>query len=720
MIYQFYESVPASAVIWSKVRFTNVDVKFSGIKNFEKAIRLGDPLLDGYRCQIRSSYLNLSKEKRQKEIQKLREQGLKRRDREEDYPPYREKFHEKEARRTTPDQETKPRERPHERAYNREYERPEKVYERNYEKDYEKHYEREYQRDYERDHRKNYEGDYEKRYDRDYKRTYDSKYEPAYAGDYDESYGRAYERPYEREDYGKESYQVSKYRSEYDGEYSKDKNYHYERPPNKSEKYSHGQEYEEDYAYHKKQPEKRHQDYPPTYSEKTRTDRAEKPAYYQDHYHDKSHPEASRVYTKHRESASYANASSNYYSYQAERPGYGKKEGEPENQDPYHYRKNEYSAHHKERAAREHHPDKRYSKEEYEESRRYRKDDYNYDYYNPKHEYQGHGSSSFNYKEQPYSYTSSRREGKEEGAEKRHYREEKQSDSHHYPQHKGETGYKPSRYADGYGQTQPYGKTEPKYAKEVKEQPASYTSGQAKSSRKKEANEYQGYKKYDYNQDLGHYDYNQPQHNPKPEEQRIAQSTGLKKKAYDSTGGSGYVVRELVAQEPADKPRYQPQGPIMAESGFQKGLVTPSSDSQARVAASGSLEPFGHKNRSSQVEGTPYSSSKLPENYWGLAAKAALTDQRKPEYVPKPPKTREQPQEKYSYYGATANDIAQRYSEGKTEREEAAPVPNPASKNLGGDLRKISEEDNEADWGPRRFFNTAMMGTSTGNKDLSK
>lgn len=192
-----------------------------------------------------------------------------------------------------------------------------------------------------------------------------------------------------------------------------------------------------------------------------------------------------------------------------------------------------------------------------------------------------------------------------------------------------------------------------------------------------------------------------------------------KKKHFDSTGGSG--VREVLPLEYQEKPKIQEPlqtGQIVAESGFQKGQTTPISDSYIKMPASGSLEQFTNRNRSSQLEPPLHSNTKIQENYWGYAAKP---DQKKLENQ-KLDKTQEKPPEKYNYYGATANDIAKQFSLSKAESAEgnssvAKPNISPASK--VNELRKISEEDNEADWGPRKFYNTAKKGTSNINKDLS-
>ena len=62
MVYQFYADVPALTVIWARGKWSTADVKFAGHKNFEKAVRLGEPVFEGCQSRLRTSFLNLPKE----------------------------------------------------------------------------------------------------------------------------------------------------------------------------------------------------------------------------------------------------------------------------------------------------------------------------------------------------------------------------------------------------------------------------------------------------------------------------------------------------------------------------------------------------------------------------------------------------------------------------------------------------------------------------------
>lgn len=61
-ILDFYQSIPADSVAWNKSNYFSADVKFVTYDRFEKAVKLGEPVIDGYKVCIRTSFFNVNKE----------------------------------------------------------------------------------------------------------------------------------------------------------------------------------------------------------------------------------------------------------------------------------------------------------------------------------------------------------------------------------------------------------------------------------------------------------------------------------------------------------------------------------------------------------------------------------------------------------------------------------------------------------------------------------
>ena len=650
MIYQFYKEIPASSVIWGKGRWTTADVKFSGYKNFERAVRLGPPVFeDGNGC-ARTSFLNLPKETRMRESARLKEEAMQRR-RDWEQKMYNQKYPEKESKHSYHDPQ------------------PQQTDHKNY-----GYYEGKGQH-------KEYENQPEEDYSKDYKKQYEKGHK--YVG---KSEKTGYEKEYEDEyKYYKQGYE--------------EKGYSYQQ--NKTDKHKHEKT---DYQY-------TNQDYgKDKYWEKD---------YYQDQYE--------------KTAEAHKDPSSKYYSYHTEETSYAKyteQAGKRHHHDDYDYKADqEEESYYKQTSKKDQTSHKRHhQKDEYEDKRTYAKESQGYSYEYPEYgDYRGYqkpyNKSDYNYTDYQYSYPASRNGEKKPYNEKKGQREEKY---HQQGRYKVDPDGK--KYSEAYGGSmQNKEKEDPKFSKENKE------TYQPKNSKKlNPEQEFHDYQKYDYGQSLGRYDYKNPPSSSRMDENKPQPQTAPKKKGFDSTGGSSFILREVTGYEVVDKPKAQPlgnpTGPIMAESGFQKGVVTPASDNPARFPASGSFEHFTKQIKSSPLEPSPHGQAGKGDHL-GYAGKASqridLLEQIKPEMPPKHSKLvsseTKPPAEKYSYYGATANDIAKQFTQNKTEKLEATPkvVSNNTPKIQGGDLRKISEEGNDDDWGPRKFYNTARKQSSNLNKDSS-
>lgn len=228
------------------------------------------------------------------------------------------------------------------------------------------------------------------------------------------------------------------------------------------------------------------------------------------------------------------------------------------------------------------------------------------------------------------------------------------------------------------------------------------------------------YEHYDYSKNLDYYDYNNPK-NPKAEDIKLApQKQSKKAKEYDCTGGS-FAVREVTNANERHKETSNSvhQVPIVAESGYQKGAPTPHSDAHAKQIAASSLEQYDYRQKFDKSgfknESYAYGGASGPETKTAIAKRVSLLDQLQPDIpkLPVKPQLPEEisPQPQYSYYGATANDIAKLYSQ-----ENSSQKPKPASQPKTADLRKISEEISDENWGRKKFYNTSQVN----NKKLFK
>lgn len=236
---------------------------------------------------------------------------------------------------------------------------------------------------------------------------------------------------------------------------------------------------------------------------------------------------------------------------------------------------------------------------------------------------------------------------------------------------------------------------------------------QAKKHQPKHNYENDGqYGAYEYQKNLDFYDYNNPRNPRADEHNSSSHKNGKKVKEYDCTGGSSFVVREVpkVNERPRETHSSVQKLAIVAESGYQKGTATPNSDSYIKPIAASSFEQYDYrqKNVKSRFQNESYAfggpgQSALP----GTSKKVSLLEQLQPDISKqpsKPSKKEEQTTPQYSFYGATANDIAKLYSqENKTKQAK------PEVETRGADLRKISEEENDEFWGRKRFFNNGKI-----------
>jgi hypothetical protein len=609
-------------VIWARGKWASADVKFAGYKNFERAVRLGQPVLDGHQASIRTSFLNLQRERQPRD---RNDEGYK-----------RETYKEKGETKTKVDAK----------------------------------------------------GDY-----------YTSGYEGGGYTGYDEAKAHGYDKGYK---YGMQEIEAGIY-------------------------------YGQDYNYGKKDYEKKDYNYQQGHSEKPKADKSDY-HYHGQYYGGSKYWENDQYAEKYSNAESYPKTQAGQYSHNTDKASYSKYDGhagkKSHQQDYQYHAAGEQSGYYNDNAEKQYSHKRGNPKEDYDNKRGYGKDSHKHDYQEyGGYGYKGHGKDDYGYQDYNYDYSSARKDEKDFAKDKKTHRDEVYGEKQYAHQgYKAEgADRKQSKYGDGYDR-QSYYKDDQRYQRDPRQQPDGYSSAHSKANRKKEAGvDHQDYKKYDYRQDLGHYDYNNPPTNQKAEDSKGQPNPVQKKKGFDCTGGSSFMVREVTGPEAAEKPRqadhFTPSGPIMAESGYQKGLVTPASDSNIRFPASGSTEQYALKNRGSQ-EPTAYG-GRIQENYWGTSKfpnKVPLLDQIRPEPMVKPAKVVEPKKavEKYSYYGATANDIAKQFTQSKTESVDSAPHASKIkSRPEGADLRKISEEDNEAEWGPRKFYNTAKNGSSALKKELS-
>lgn len=649
-IYEFYKDSPVCGILWNKNTRGAADIKFSSFKGFQRAVEKGDPILEGSKASIRSSYLNNDKNFHMK-----------------DKSHWREEYKDKSSR----DAKLQDTQFQAHRSANDDY---------------------------------NKQGYSRKRQD-DQEMLHETK--RSYA---DRTYKEYDLKPKKHQSYqGEENYNYEVNKSKYDYEKNcsdkdcyKETDYHtYQKGQASHEPYEYTENYYKEENYYRKS------------------------QYYPDGFIDQKNHYSSHQRPKHQHQ-DYQD-----HSYQ----GYG-----------FNGKHSTKTSHHQGRQQQEYynyHKDYR----EYEEGRN-KEEHYDYSQGNWKKDDKSHysgrqkipeSSGHWNYEE---TNKKAKRPEKNGGAGEDRYSKQYNNHDEHY---KADRQYQTTEHYDyhrGKEESTDYYNS----YREHKESPVNHREkGKYESSINRQAYEESNYENYPSRKEYDYYHYDS-QHHQSTHRPKLSEMPSInqeqKRKAYDCTGSSSFVVREVIGSDALERPKIEKtrQGaPIVAESGYQKGHT---SESQGKPLASKQKDHYnyGPKYETTHypTESYPYTDLKLkPESQPHLsnnAQKPSLLEQLEPGLVLKKPvlhkeaKTQEKVEEpKYNYYGATANDIAKLYSkqeasnQGATKTQSEPKLPYQSTHKMscpdGGDLQKVAEEETGEGWGRKKFYNTSKVNVKNILKD---
>ncbi len=660
-ILNFYKSVPADSVAWNKSNYFSAHVKFTTYDRFEKAVKLGEPIIDGYKVCIRTSYY----------VNK--EQIIKRRD-----EFYNNKRAGKDFRQPT-----------HQSGYRK----------RDYYDQHDPH------QGYGQDNR---EEDYDdNQYYPEAKTVHHKVTTPGERGGNEDYYDGAAE----------DSYRMHPSSNNYNRGYHSEKDYYGHHAPKDKSGYSSREDY---YNYHEYD---RH-----FYDRDSKHDRYDKSS--------KGYPSEDYGYDYHHRMQNYQNYQSDY--------NYG-------------HAQDEYVGHQQ----------SGYNKHRYDNYDYSGKHEDSYDYYQSGQDHYGYQQDKYNYSSNAFSKTKQSTknrdyESNEQYQQQNHHRRTGNNpESKHYRdnnhQHfdkdsksvkqtvKDTTGYNPKKKLE-----KPPKEDNNAYYYGHQEDDQTIRKNKAKS--KEENHEHDAYDYFTQNDQP-----KAPNASQKPTDDK---NQPQRRKEYDSTGGSSAMVYDYMKDSNHPYPNRTGQqvsiggpGVFLAESGVQRDPASflgeydymgskkehPKHEDTVKVIDSKlnaeqevkhfKAEPYYNTQREKQL-GTIYTekpaaplkvggaqpqlASNKAELYQNLQPNERFAQKPTPAMKPSPvvvnsqpahsSKPQNQPQQQYSYYGATANEIALKYSEKAGSIDESGTgvsktisIPTPEQS------KKASEP--ESDWGRRKFFN---------------